>query len=277
MLHKKVFWQYNKTFGDIAKDAVKTVKSHYRSDVVVMFDGYPEHPTTKDHAHQQRTSKCSGAKEVQIDSSKRLVLTREQFLSNQNNKKNFIKLLSNYMASENIRFRLAEADADLMIVKTAVEFSEHHDVTIIGEDTDLVVLLWHYMDFDAPTSIVVQTDAKKWDIKRLITEVGHQSSILLIYGFLGCDTTSRIQSIGKGKVFKEKRLQSVFKENAPTFYSSSATKNSVIEAGRRIMLALFRKGKFSSLNEVRTKMFAEKSEERCTCQTKKPSTNICCY
>ena len=54
VIHKKVFWQYNSTFGDIALRTAKSLKSQYGPNAVVVFDGYPEHPTTKDHTHQVR-------------------------------------------------------------------------------------------------------------------------------------------------------------------------------------------------------------------------------
>ena len=125
----------------------------------MVFDGYPEHPTTKDHAHQvrERSSRYHGSKDVTIDPSKKLVLTRDQFLSKTRNKKNFICLLVNALKAENIKVHLAYADANVLIAKTAVELAKTVDVTVIGEDTDLVVLLWHYIDLNSTSSIVLQT------------------------------------------------------------------------------------------------------------------------
>ena len=42
----------------------------------------------------------------------------------------------------------APGDADVEIEKAAVENSCHHTTTLIGEDTDLLVLLLHYVKLD---------------------------------------------------------------------------------------------------------------------------------
>ena len=38
----------------------------------------------------------------------------------------------------------AEADADLDIVKTAISFAESQEVVVMGEDTDILILLCHH-------------------------------------------------------------------------------------------------------------------------------------
>ena len=89
-------------------------------------------------------------------------------------------------------------------------------------------------------------------------EVGQQSSILLIHAFLGCDTTSRIHNIGKGKVFQDKRLQAIFDEKSSVFYDKNAAKEDVKMEGEALMLSLFRKGTGKLRGDLRAKMFSEK-------------------
>ena len=63
---------------------------------------------------------------------------------NQQNKQRFIELLSQQLQKANISVKHSDDDADLLIVQTALEMGEQHTVTVIGEDTDLLVLLLHH-------------------------------------------------------------------------------------------------------------------------------------
>ncbi|GBN70403.1 hypothetical protein AVEN_134750-1 [Araneus ventricosus] len=58
LLHK-VVWQWNMNYGDIAKSYLTYLQTHYGSNVVVVFDGYPSDVTgknTKSAEHIRRTN-----------------------------------------------------------------------------------------------------------------------------------------------------------------------------------------------------------------------------
>ena len=69
-------------------------------------------------------------------------------MSNSDNKLDFIFMLSRCL-EENERNRInAKGDADVFIVKTAVKYAENIEVALIGEDTDLLVLLCYHANFE---------------------------------------------------------------------------------------------------------------------------------
>ena len=101
-------------------------------------------------------------------------------------------------------------DADVDIVKTTVDVSHRHSTTLIGKDTDLLILLLHYADTDPDIKDLYFRSDKTCatnvhDINSLKAIIGPDicSQLLFIYAFTGCDSTSRIFGIGKKMAFKK--------------------------------------------------------------------------
>ena len=65
----------------------------------------------------------------------------DDFLSNGMNKHALINLISGRLREKGCHTIQAEGDAELDIVKAAVAMSAYKSTTLIGEDTDLLVLL----------------------------------------------------------------------------------------------------------------------------------------
>ena len=144
----------------------------------------------------------------------------------------------------------AFSDADLLIAKTSLEKSTQHEVFVISQDTDIVVLLWHYFS-DSSKRIILQTEQRRWDIQRLVEKTNYQHLVLLVHAFLGCDTTSRIFNIGKNKVFNNSTLCEIFSEETKVFYSIDSTAEEIARSGRKLFTALYCKGYQGTLNELR--------------------------
>ena len=93
--------------------------------------------------------------------------------------------------------------SEMDIVRTSVSMSSEKTTTLIGEDTDLLVLLLHYASPSDGTKLYFRSDKGSptvvYDIKVvkqiLVCEVCQ--SLLLLHAFTGCDTTSRIFGIRK--------------------------------------------------------------------------------
>ena len=70
--------------------------------------------------------------------------SRADFLSNSANKNLFIQSLVDHLVSHDIDARQGNGDADIDIVRTAIQLGESQPVVLIGKDTDLLILLLHY-------------------------------------------------------------------------------------------------------------------------------------
>ena len=104
----------------------------------------------------------------------------------------------------------AHGDADVDIVKTAVETSLQHTTTLIGEYTDLLVLLLYYAQGEV-MNLYFRSDKPKADgtievyhIIRIQEVPVHEmcSQLMFIHAMTGSDTTSRIFGVGKKTAFK---------------------------------------------------------------------------
>ncbi|KAK4313252.1 hypothetical protein Pmani_015368 [Petrolisthes manimaculis] len=132
------------TFEDIASMYMKHVSKKILN-LVVVFDGYKSGPTTKDMTHNRRSKGVFGPK-VMFTSTMPLRSKKETYLSNSDNKQNFIDLLCETFKANGIDCVNASADADVMIAKKGIEHARETVTYVIGEDTDLLALLCHYAE-----------------------------------------------------------------------------------------------------------------------------------
>ena len=130
---------------------------------------------------------------------------KKTFLTNSKNKQAFINLLSHKLNIAGIQTSHAIGDADLLIVLTAVKCSMSRHTVLVGDDTDLLVLLCYHA---SPLSMPIyfhpspksHRETVYWDIHNLPKHLGANvcQNILFIHANLGCDTTSKLYGYGKG-------------------------------------------------------------------------------
>ena len=92
--------------------------------------------------------------------------------------------------------------SDVLIIQTAIQSSSTANTVVVGEDTDLLILLLH-----GQQRVVLQTRAeakrkKKYDCgilkrQRKSWDPVFCSTLRFIHANTGCDTTSRLYGIGK--------------------------------------------------------------------------------
>ena len=105
---------------------------------------YPQQPTTKDSTHLYRTQRA--CTKIRIANNTVLDLTKPQFLSNSDNKQNFVDYLALKLANiPGIEYVKARDNADRLIIDTfflaAAEYLRCF--TVVRDPTDLIVLLLH--------------------------------------------------------------------------------------------------------------------------------------
>ena len=89
-------------------------------------------------------------------------------------------MLSVFLFSNGIRSENAEADVDVMIAKTGIVLAENYPTIIIGEDTDVLVLLLFHSSTN--TTLHSKSDqsnrrantSKVWDISKTKKLLGDQ-------------------------------------------------------------------------------------------------------
>ena len=150
----------------------------------------------KDTAHLKRSKGMKGIS-VQFSLNAKLSMTIEKFLVSKGNKQKFINCLVSYLGTYDISVVQADNDADTLVVTTAIDAVKTCDVIVIGEDTDILVLLLHYYNLDLPFKIFFTSDKNTkekriWDIREVKTKLPKElvNCILPIHAFPGCDSFS---------------------------------------------------------------------------------------
>lgn len=266
LLHR-VPWSKGDTYGDICQHYVKYVSKHYGKPFIV-FDGYMGGPTTKDVVHRKRSVTYVGAA-VQVSDSMVFKGKREDFLSNKDNKHRFIGLLRDHLERQGIHTDQATADADLLIVQTAVAASEHTSIPtiLVGDDTDLLVLLCFHgksttsnLYFRPEPKHGAKHQPKCWSIALLRRTVGPDiyNNVLFMHAILGCDTTSGIYGIGKRAALKLLSSSAPFRRNAQVFADAQSSKADIISAGEDALVALYKGRPGDKLDSLRLQKFHQK-------------------
>ena len=231
---------------------------------IVIFYGYLSQ-STKHMTHQRRLAGKAGP-EVTFTEDMKLTTKKETFLGNLNNKQNFINMLSRYLQFSGCQTHHSQEDADLLIVSTAVSSANTKTTVLVGEDTDLVVLLCFYVDLEAH-DLFMYSQAKSttkpnrmWNMKSLKRQLGQDvcENILFIHAILGCDTTSRLYGLGKGASLKKFTTNAHFQTQSRQFLVEDASPDVIEAAGEKALVSLYKGKSDESLDSLRYKRFCEK-------------------
>ena len=139
-----------------------------------------------------------------------------EFLNNKANKQRFRHYLRDNLERAGCSVDHGKDDADVIIVQTAVSSARHKETVLIGDDTDLLVLLLHHADMDTH-EVFLTSERKKsaqqntiWCIRQSKQLLGPDvcDHILFIHAIVGCAVTSRLFGLGKGLAVK--RIKSDF-------------------------------------------------------------------
>ena len=210
-------------------------------EVIVVFDGY-NRVSTKSMTQQWRAAGKVGS--TVTSANMEVTLKKEEFLFNSRNKQRLINLLRQVLQKNYVTHH-ADGDDYLLIVKTAVESARKRTTVLVGDDTDLLVLLCPYTSLD-DHDLYFQPEPKAnlrhwvWDMKVVKAKLGESicDNILILHAILGSDTTSRLYGIGKGTAIKKYDTCQHFREQAKLFHSSS-TVDDVVAAGENVLVSLY--------------------------------------
>ena len=123
-------------------------------------------------------------------------MTKEIFLLSKENKQKFSNCLVSYLETYDISAAQTDDDADTRH-HYSNRCSKNMNVIVIGEDTDILLLLLNYYNLDLPFKIFFTSDKNTkekriWDIREVKTKLPKElvNCILPIHAFLGCDSFS---------------------------------------------------------------------------------------
>lgn len=251
-----------------------------RNNVMVVFDGYPigtkKNNVSSTKAYERLQRRLRGASKLPplprsiFESCEHM--TKMDFLLNSDNKRALIELLLNRLELENITVLQADEDADRIIVNSAISISQQNTkegrdddaVIIVGEDTDLVVLLTAAMPTRSNIFMLKVGRGNRQGILYSPNDylLSHKSkqNILFLHAFSGCDTTSSFFGKGKLTLFKilEKYSDPDLLAAAQVFNRPDASVDEIVAAGNKCIVALYGGDGGTSLHTLRYKIAREK-------------------
>ena len=149
-LLQRIPWRKGATF-EICTVYTEYVTRKYK-DAMVVFHGYQSKIHKGHHSpetnQRARRSYCNLHGEY---ASRSITMRKDQFLANKENKQRFINMFSTMLVQKNCKMYHASGDADLLIVQKAVESASTVDTVLIGDDTDLLILLIYHASLDLAT------------------------------------------------------------------------------------------------------------------------------
>lgn len=269
LLHRIPWPHGSPTYRELALLYCNYVTRNY-GQACIVFDGYQEVNTK--YMTQLRRSKGKQSTEVTFTDQMKCSQHKDTFLSNPTNKQRFIILLGEYLEYHNCVVLHSQGDADVLIATTGVRYAGLSTTIVVGDDTDLIMLLAYYADLQSH-DIFLHTQSKSsthksrlWNMKVFKQHFGSEvcEQLLFIHAVSGCDTTSRLFGIGKGIAMKKCLASKSVQECSQVFNSESSTADQVTTAGEKALLVLYGGKPEDTLNTLRYKKFCEKTATKTT-------------
>ena len=239
----KVPWSVRQPIQQITESFKSYIKARYGEHHTVVFDGGYLQASTKDTVHIRRAKQRVG-KNLQPNLNSNFTINRREFLLNYKNKHAFLLSLGSALEKSGVNIIHADGDADLLIVKTALEKAKHHPTVIVGEDIDLLILALHYFSDHKELFVTYETKGNNrtvevWNIAKAKCILNNIcNGLLVIHAISGCDNTSRVSNIGKVSVLHKYKQSKKFQRLAAVFLNEFSNKEDIVDAGEKLMLEI---------------------------------------
>jgi len=258
LLHR-VKWNASNTYQQVCEQYGDFVKAHYGNNCIVVFDGYGNCPSIKDHEHSRRA--VGRAPDCTVEPNKVAYRNPSTFLLNMQNKQCFVHMLKEHLETQcgHVVYQ-ARDDADTVVVQHALSVaSSGLPVKVVANDTDIVVCLVHHYKPTMADIFVVSESARVRSarstvipVHSIVAKIGKTAAeqLLAVHSISGCDTTSALFGHSKGSVYKKVVSCSDTLPLTRILSSSSSSQEDVVDAGLRLMTLIY-DGHGQKLNHLR--------------------------
>ena len=251
-LLQSVVWPQQSNYNDVCDGYVSYILKHYGTLTSVVFDEYST--ISIKAAAQQRQAKKATSSNILFDLSMPTTTSQAAFLANGYNKERVMQMLSAIMSQSGILTKQAKANADAMIVLTALTLAESgKPVIAVGTDTDILVMLVARATTNMDVHMLCRKNPPKlYRIRDIQDNIGDTSFYLMVlHAITGCDTVSAPFRQGKRKAFNllhKKQDYGLLKN----FNSAGSTHQEVQKAGESFLLKIYgASNKCTSLDKLR--------------------------
>ena len=250
-LLQSVVWPSPASYGGVCQCYVTYVKKHYGTGTTIVFDGYRTISTKA--TEQMRRAKKTTSSDILFDKNMQTTTTQAAFLANNNNKGHLIQMLTGILIQVGIQVKQAEADADSLIVSTALSLAEcGKPVVVVGTDTDLLVMLVTLASTKVDMYMLCcKNPTALYRVQDIQEGMGSTSRYLMaLHAITGCDTVSALYRQGKRKAFNLVHNNNDY-AFLDIFMNKHSTHQQIQEAGESFLLKLYGARSCESLNQLR--------------------------
>ena len=118
------------------------------------------------------------------------------------------------------------------------------EVTLVADDTDVLVLLMHHMAdvfFHSEARKSQKTTALTLNVRDLVTKAGNLavSNLLFVHAWSGCDTTSATFGQGKTTLLKKIKASKEIQAISSAMCNPNASQEEIGQAGVRLFVILY--------------------------------------
>lgn len=238
----------------------------------VIFD-WGNNPSIHDESWLRETKGCLGIEAV-FDFETELKMKKEMFLRNKKNKQRFTSLLTKKLKDNSFEARTSFGNPIVMLAKTAVELSRTYNTVVVGKQADLIMVLCFLALPESFSLVYLYEETSKKAIQMfLISEMketlGEEQSkyLLFVNAMGGCKTTSQIFNLSKAALLN-KLDDDRFVNIAQIFCCRDSSQESIISAGKEVIVSMYNGKANEALNQLRYRKFIEK--------TQKGAANVSC-
>ena len=128
---------------------------------------------------------------ITFNESSPVIIGKASLLSNNDNKQRFVDMLGKHLELAGYNVLHAENDADTLIVKTALTLSQEKSVTVVADDTDILILLLYHAQGNIALQASRESD-KTHEIRVIqnVLDATNCRNLLFMHALTGWDTTS---------------------------------------------------------------------------------------
>ena len=182
-------------------------------EAVVVFDGYVGKSTETTHA--RRTKEHAGVT-VAFTSNMQLTMSKAKFLANKTNKQQFINMLGDQLEMNNCKAQHGPGDADLLIVQKSVESATMSTTILVGDDTDLLILLCYHSSLHSHR-VFFQPEPKKstnnpraWNIQVVKEPLGPEICTHMLFCMPSLDVIQPLTCVALEKELPSRSSNQVY-------------------------------------------------------------------
>ena len=240
--------------------------TRYGQNCFVVFDRYSGNTSIKDITHLPRSIGKLG-RPVLFTENTVFKMKKDEFLFNLKDKQCFLKMLTAEINTVGMCAMQSGGDADTFIATTAADIANLKPTVVIGVDTDLFILLIHFVnkkklqnDDFFMSDENIKGESKVWSISFSCEQLGQCicDGILAIHALLGCDATSRMFSIGKGAALTKFQKEERFQQDILLFLEKDVSKAEIKEIEERLLVSLYGGKANNSLDQIHLHKFHQK-------------------